>query len=279
VQFETFALAEDPVVRGCDATAEFLPHFVYSTLTSAGKTPIDDHHRCNLIYRYDDLAEVQLVREMPRWRRYQCVVPNWDNTPRKPQGSAVLFLGSTPECYERWLTGAIAQARAERHEFVLVNAWNEWAEGAHLEPDLRYGRAYLEATARAVGVDPGRFDLTAAQCPPQDIRANVLDANHLRQRYDGADASSATAIESLGVGHLDTIALRRQVRALEDALRERTAVAPSDAEHVNLSDPISRLNATRQRLSVRAAKAFGRVPIAGRVVRMLAILRRDWRSL
>ena len=139
VQFDTFGNSGDPAVSGCDAAAEFLPHARgRPTCGRVGSRPsptslgID-----NVIFRYEDLVDGQLARPLPPWTRYQCVVPNWDNTPRKPQGSANLFLGSTPERYEGWLHGTIVKAAEARHEFVLVNAWNEWAEGTHLEPDLR----------------------------------------------------------------------------------------------------------------------------------------------
>jgi hypothetical protein len=79
--------------------------------------------------------------------RYDMVFPSWDNTPRQGEEGWVVH-NSTPGAYEAWLRLAIerARARAADQRVVFVNAWNEWAEGAHLEPDRQGGRAYLEAT-------------------------------------------------------------------------------------------------------------------------------------
>ena len=77
-------------------------------------------------------------------------VPSWDNSPRRGS-EAVVVHNSTPEAYGEWLRAAIERAveRSAPEPLVFVNAWNEWGEGAHLEPDVRHGRAYLEATRRA----------------------------------------------------------------------------------------------------------------------------------
>jgi hypothetical protein len=60
--------------------------------------------------------------------------------------------GSTPELYEHWLHEVIKRApvNSDGDKIVFINAWNEWAEACHLEPCQKWGRQYLEATARAL---------------------------------------------------------------------------------------------------------------------------------
>ena len=102
---------------------------------------------------YDDLVRRMLEKPAPAYTRYRCVTPGWDNSARRPQG-ATIFMNNTPEAYGRWLQEvATAEARSTRpadQQLVFINAWNEWAEGNHLEPDQRWGRAYLEATRAAL---------------------------------------------------------------------------------------------------------------------------------
>jgi lipopolysaccharide biosynthesis protein len=103
------------------------------------------------IYSYDALARDMLAKPRPDFPWFRGVTPNWDNSPRRRLGARILQ-GSTPEAYGRWLSGAVQETltvptAAER--IIFINAWNEWAEGNHLEPDLKWGRAYLEATRRA----------------------------------------------------------------------------------------------------------------------------------
>lgn len=77
---------------------------------------------------------------------YPCVIPNWDNTPRSGANGLVLQ-GSTPELFARHLHQALARVRLRSPEqkIVFIKSWNEWAEGNHLEPDRKFGKAYLEA--------------------------------------------------------------------------------------------------------------------------------------
>ena len=78
--------------------------------------------------------------------------PAWDNWARRNEGAAI-FLDSTPEKYQSWLTHTVTDANSRLsgdERMVFVNAWNEWAEGNHLEPDQKFGHAYLEATQKAL---------------------------------------------------------------------------------------------------------------------------------
>ena len=82
---------------------------------------------------------------------FRTVFPSWDNTARTGN-RALITLNGTPSNYEYWLAESIRRTKLEfpnQERFVFINAWNEWAEGCHLEPDRVHGRAFLEATQRA----------------------------------------------------------------------------------------------------------------------------------
>lgn len=105
----------------------------------------------NYIVAYHDLAEAAISKPAPSYLRFPCVTPSWDNSARRREGSFIAH-SSTPEEYEKWLSNAVFRFRPPSAEenLVFINAWNEWGEGNHLEPCQRWGRAYLEATRRAL---------------------------------------------------------------------------------------------------------------------------------
>jgi lipopolysaccharide biosynthesis protein len=107
------------------------------------------------VYSYDAAVNsADLATTGPhRLRIHPGVMPGWDNTPRRRDASYV-FHGANPLSFRRWLARASAAAQTDGGTpLVFVNAWNEWAEGAYVEPNARFGRAYLEAVSDAVGVD------------------------------------------------------------------------------------------------------------------------------
>jgi len=179
VRVESHNEAGDPRAIGFDSALEFQPRWA-----ELGRWRIfrskwwrrhklgtgEDVFRDNVIYRYGDLVNRALAEPLPPYPRIPCVCPGWDNSPRRKSG-AVIFLNSTPDLYEHWLREIVDRQRAlissdgsegvSRESLVFINAWNEWAEGNHLEPDQRWGRAYLEATRRALGA-PAAAELGSA---------------------------------------------------------------------------------------------------------------------
>ena len=99
-------------------------------------------------FPYADQAARLLPKGTPDWDAYPAVVSNWDSTPRLG-GRGCVWTGSTPERFARHVAAALdwlARYPPERR-LLFVKSWNEWAEGNYLEPDRRWGRAYLEALA------------------------------------------------------------------------------------------------------------------------------------
>jgi GT2 family glycosyltransferase/glycosyltransferase involved in cell wall biosynthesis len=142
---------EDPRETGFDAAFEFPPHNVpFQSIRNSVRilNPAYDGH----ILRYQDLVDYysRRITDFP-YELFKTVSPGWDNEPRKP-GKGVTFAFSTPELYRQWLMSACNYTLRKEKEkrFVFINAWNEWAEGAYLEPDRRFGYAYLQETRKAL---------------------------------------------------------------------------------------------------------------------------------
>lgn len=141
----------DPALYGFDAVVEFPPH---GTRTQPINSQVDlvNPDYGGQVVDYRRFVLETLVRPEPPYRVHNTVMPGWDNTARRPN-LALTFVNATPEIYELWLREVVARA-VERQQgderLVFINAWNEWAEGAHLEPDRRYRDQFLRATRRAV---------------------------------------------------------------------------------------------------------------------------------
>lgn len=106
---------------------------------------VADQRLLPTIHQYQYVIDNLLNEQVDGIESYPCVIHNWDNTPRSGSNGLVLT-GSTPELFRSNLQKAfqkVANLPVDR-KFVFLKSWNEWAEGNHLEPDLRFGHRYLE---------------------------------------------------------------------------------------------------------------------------------------
>jgi lipopolysaccharide biosynthesis protein len=168
VRVESFAQNLDPRSIGFDAAVEFAPDFAAIGLPKLRRPERDLRSRVlnqlsklrilprvyfqHDVYSYDDLVARMLAKRSRPYTWFRCVTPSWDNSARRAMNAKIIH-DCTPELYESWLRTTI-QATVntfdDEERLVFVNAWNEWGEGNHLEPDQRWGRAYLEATFRSI---------------------------------------------------------------------------------------------------------------------------------
>jgi lipopolysaccharide biosynthesis protein len=100
---------------------------------------------------YSTIAAAKVAAQRPMdYTVHPCVFPTWDNSARRK--SSMIIQNDDAGKYRQWLEaaiGAVSRYEADR-QMVFLNAWNEWGEGCHLEPDLEHGHAFLTATAEAL---------------------------------------------------------------------------------------------------------------------------------
>jgi hypothetical protein len=151
---------EDPRHSGFDAAIEFQPDWCRLG-TAVRRTRADRILRRLRLqdrvwtelraYEYRDITMRMLAKPLPDYPRIPCVTPSWDNSARRGK-KAIVFRCSTPRLFEHWLRESYRRfaPASPAPDVMFINAWNEWAEGNHLEPCQRWGRGYLEAVQKAL---------------------------------------------------------------------------------------------------------------------------------
>lgn len=101
-----------------------------------------------------DYAEVIKRQDTPLYERqniYPAIIPNWDPSPRRGINSCI-YHNSTPELFGRHVKTTLKRiaGKGEDDQIVFLKSWNEWAEGNYMEPDLKYGKGYIQALRNAL---------------------------------------------------------------------------------------------------------------------------------
>lgn len=124
-------------VLGIHSKAPFLKRGISWLLRNIFAIPTIYYYKNAIKYMIDD--DCRNIGVIP------CIAPNWDHSPRSG-GKAIIFHKSNPKLFGKLLKKAIETVKEKPGEerIIIIKSWNEWGEGNYLEPDLKFGRGYLE---------------------------------------------------------------------------------------------------------------------------------------
>ena len=147
---EDHSLTWNPRQHGFDASVAHSPGLAYHQLAFGSfyrkvKNLYRNIFRRPRIFSYKNYIDYAFHPLSHDFDQYPSVLPNWDNTPRCGLDGYILA-GSTPDLFRIHLRRAIQQVsdRPRDKRLIFIKSWNEWAEGNYLEPDMDFGRAYVE---------------------------------------------------------------------------------------------------------------------------------------
>lgn len=103
-----------------------------------------------ILYNYEDACKKMTSRKPYFKNAVPGAFTSWDKTPRN-KSKATIYKGSSPEIFGRYLKKQIKRSSSIYHtNYLFITAWNEWGEGAYLEPDKQYEMGYLDALKEAL---------------------------------------------------------------------------------------------------------------------------------
>jgi len=169
--------ASTPKDFGMDAGIERVLHDWTEGAVPEMKDSLDQYESMTgSVLSYGDVANFYMKQTKSKdFTYFRSLVPIWDNTARYDK-KALLLHGSNPQLFQKWLESSIdysQQTLADDRQFIVINAWNEWGEGAHLEPDTRFGYSYLNAVGRALS-EIESSDEDMIQCTlPSNMKVHI----------------------------------------------------------------------------------------------------------
>ncbi|WP_202361144.1 glycoside hydrolase family 99-like domain-containing protein [Mesorhizobium sp. 131-3-5] len=183
---------DDPAKFGFDAAVEFPPNLGKFREISDRIPTLKSGFR-GKIFDWTELLNRSRAYPQVPYTLFRGLCPSWDNTARRMEAAHIL-MNASPSRYAEWLANAVADTCDRFADFdsrlIFVNAWNEWAEGAYLEPDARYGYAYLQETRNVLSAP------SAAGKFPGDASWRVLFVSH-DAALGGAQASLIDIVQWL----------------------------------------------------------------------------------
>ena len=212
-----------PEAIGFDAACEFPPHRVQLVPPRPPVSGLDPGF-CGTLYDYVQAARESAARPQPPYRLFHGVIPSWDNSARRGP-RAHIAVNSSPEAYREWLETVVSRTRRELagdERLVFINAWNEWGEGCHLEPDRVHGYAWLEATRTALGIGTE---------PDSDQKGSTASQRRASAPLEGSATELATGRATPEPASAETLDLVRRLSV---------KVADRDAIIAGLKDKITR---------------------------------------
>ena len=176
----------DPLAINFDAAVQFPPHGFQGAQITDKQENLVPGFSGNVFSYYDAVVHGEYREEAERNKKYPLLFTStmaWDNSARKGLRGDI-FKEFSLRIFKRWNTFNILRTLSNREispdeRFIFINAWNEWAEGTHLEPDRKFGFGYLEALrqAQASFHDPeGNFDAQIRR--QRDPRVHNVSKKH-----------------------------------------------------------------------------------------------------
>lgn len=150
----SFSFQDDVSEWGADALVEFPPHGILDLMEKYRPSGYQNPYFNGKILDAGQFIETRKYMLGHGEQMYfRAALSSWDNTARKAVSKGVILQNLTPDTLKKWLLDIITESKkvhSKEEDIIFVNSWNEWAEGSHLEPDMKYGYAWLQVIKEAL---------------------------------------------------------------------------------------------------------------------------------